>query len=104
MKLLTQDILRQLPKLGEVKNPEDPLVVVKFFYPDFHWTWYGIEFDGRDIFYGLVDGDFLEFGSFSLQELQADRGKLGCPIERDRHFEPVRASALYSQLQASRRE
>lgn len=104
MKLLTKAILHQLPKLGEATNPGDPLVAVKFFYPDFHWTWYGIEFDGQDVFYGLVDGDFLEFGSFSLAELQANRGKLGCSIERDRHFEPVRVSTLYSQLQARRRE
>jgi hypothetical protein len=36
------------------------MVWVKFFYPDFSWTWYGIEFDGKDFFYGYVEGNFPE--------------------------------------------
>lgn len=64
------------------------MVWVKFFYPDFSWTWYGIEFDGKDIFYGYIKGFENELGSFSLSELKANRGKLGCPIERDMFFTP----------------
>ena len=29
----------------------DPLVICKFFTPDSSWTWYGLEFDGQDIFF-----------------------------------------------------
>lgn len=57
-----------------------------------------IEFDGQDIFYGFVDGDFPELGSFSLSELQNCRGKLGLSIERDRYFEPCRLSELRARI------
>lgn len=50
MKLLTNDILARLPKIGETENDPDPMLVCKFFYPDFSWTWYAIEFDGEDLF------------------------------------------------------
>jgi hypothetical protein len=94
MQLLTKNILERIPKLHETESQEDPVVWVKFFYPDFSWTWYGIEFDGEDVFYGLVDGFEKELGYFSLKELQANRGKLGLPIERDRWFDPCRLSEL----------
>ena len=31
---------------------------------------------------------------FTLSELQSNRGKLGCPIERDRYFKPQRLSEV----------
>ena len=83
MKILTQEVLAKLPKLYETENQADPIVQVKFFFPDFHWTWYAIEFDGDDTFFGLVSGDEDELGYFSLSELEANRGALGLPIERD---------------------
>ena len=48
------------------------------------WTWYAIEFDGADLFFGYVVGHVPELGYFSLQELEAARGPLGLPFERDR--------------------
>jgi hypothetical protein len=45
-------------------------------------------FDGEDFFFGLVIGLEIEFGYFSLSELQSVKGPLGLPIERDLHFEP----------------
>ena len=38
------------------------------------------EFDGEDIFFGLVNGFELELGYFSLQELQEALVPLGLPI------------------------
>lgn len=106
MELLPQDLIERLPKLGETAEQADPLVLVKFFYPDFLWTWYGIEFDGEDEFYGMVDGFERELGPFSLAELKSNCGKLGCPIERDMYFQPVRLSELFdgSRLGLRRRE
>lgn len=94
MKILTKEILAQLPKIGERQDDADPMLVCKFFYPDFSWTWYAIEFDGEDLFFGLVDGFERELGYFTLSELEQNRGKLGCPIERDRYFKPIRLSQL----------
>jgi hypothetical protein len=56
MKLLTKELLKQLPPLYSQENEKDPMVICKFFYPDFSWTWYAIEFDGKDIFFGYVAG------------------------------------------------
>ena len=94
MELLTKEVRGKLPPLYSQEEVEDPMVICKFFYPDFSWTWYAIEFDGTDQFYGLVDGFEKELGYFSLTELMSNRGKLGLPIERDRYFTPCRLSEV----------
>lgn len=94
MKLLTKEVIKQLPALYSQENVKDPMIVCKFFYPDFGWTWFAIEFDGKDQFYGLVDGVEMELGYFSLTELLSNRGKLGLPIERDRYFKPCKLSEI----------
>ena len=94
MKILTKEVLDKLPPLYSQEEVEDPMVITKFFYPDFSWTWYAIEFDGKDTFYGLVDGFEEELGYFTLSELLSNRGKLGLPIERDRFFTPRRLSEV----------
>lgn len=98
MQLLTKALLKKLPPLGATDEETDPLVICKFFFADFHWTWFAIEFDGKDTFYGFVDCDFPELGYFSLSELQRARGKLRLPIERDRYFEPCHLAALRAKL------
>ncbi|MCC7162459.1 MAG: DUF2958 domain-containing protein [Anaerolineae bacterium] len=92
MKLLTTELRKQLPTLGTTANQADPTIVCKFFTPDSSWTWYAIEFDGDDTFYGLVDGFEQEFGSFSLAELETLRGPMGLPVERDLYFKSAPVS------------
>ena len=89
-----KEIREKLPPFYSQENIENPYVICKFFYPDFSWTWYAMEFDGVDTFFGLVDGFEQELGYFSLAELQSVRGKLGLPIERDRYFKPCRLSEV----------
>jgi hypothetical protein len=67
---------------------------VKLFTPDGQWTWYGIEFDGKDIFFGYVKGFEAELGYFSLKELEGVRGHLGLPVERDKWFKPTKLSEV----------
>ena len=88
MKLLTQEIRKQLPLIGSQDQEKDPIVYVKFFSPWNHWTWFAYEFDGTDIFFGFVKGDFDEYGTFSLSELESIKGPMGLKIERDIHFSP----------------
>lgn len=92
--LLPKSVRSALPPLGATEEENDPLIRVKFFYPDFSWTWYAIEFDGDDLFFGLVDGFEKELGYFRLSELLTNRGKLGLEIERDLYFSPCRLSTL----------
>ena len=90
-KFLTQALRAKLPPLyaTEATPMAEKLAVVKFFTPDSNWTWYGVEFDGKDTFFGLVDGFEREYGYFSLSELESVRGPLGLRIERDLYFEPT---------------
>jgi len=92
--LLPKAVREALPAIGTTEYDEDPLVRAKFFYPDFSWTWYAIEFDGDDLFFGLVDGFEKELGYFRLSDLMENRGKLGLEIERDRFFTPCPLSEL----------
>ena len=88
MKLLTQEIRKQLPSIGSQDQEKDPTAIVKFFCPWNHWSWYAYEFDQEDIFFGFVKGDFNEFGTFSLSELESVKGPMGLGIERDLYFTP----------------
>ncbi len=74
-KLLTQEIRKKLPRLyGCEDQGFDAKALVKFFTPDSNWTWYASEFDGEDVFYGLVVGHEIELGYFSLSELEKAKG------------------------------
>jgi hypothetical protein len=94
MELLTIKLREQLPPLYSQEQETDPLVICKFFTPDSTWTWYPLEFDGVDVFFGLVIGFEQELGYFLLSELSQARGPLGLPLERDIHFKPTRLSAV----------
>jgi hypothetical protein len=82
----------------------DALAPVKFFSPDSGWIWYASEFDGRDLFFGLVIGFEIEFGSFSLSELEALHGPLGSSVERDSDYTPKSLKALLTQHRQERGE
>ena len=100
MTLLTKQIREALPKLyaNDGKSEPETMVVVKYFTPDSHWTWYATEFDGVDTFFGLVDGMEQELGYFSLQELEAARGPLGLLVERDTSFTPTPLSEVRDNI------
>jgi len=81
--------LKKLPPLySQEEKGLDAVAVVKFFTPDSNWTWYATEFDGEDLFFGLVDGFEKEIGYFRFSELKSVKGALGLPIERDMYFKP----------------
>jgi len=98
--LLDTESTENLPELysGEEQGL-DALAQVKFFTPDAQWTWYASEYNGEDTFFGLVIGLEIEFGYFSLSELQSVKGPLGLPIERDLHFEPQSLRSLRDKHQ-----
>ena len=91
---MTADLRTQLPQLYSQEEVDDPKAIAKFFTPDSNWTWYATEFDGKDTFFGLVDGFEKELGYFSLKELESIRGAFGLPIERDLWFEPTPLSEI----------
>lgn len=89
MKLLTDELRAQIPALYSQENEIDPVVYAKFFLPGTGWTWYVIEGGPQEddyLFFGFVVGLESEFGYFLLSELEAVRGPLGFPVERDLSF------------------
>lgn len=94
MKLLTKEIIESLPKLQETAEEINPMVRCKFFLPGTGWTWYVIEFDGKDLFYGYVVGLERELGYFCLSELESIVGPFMMKVERDLYFRPKPLSEI----------
>ncbi len=89
MEVLPGELRGLLPPLYSTEQQGgNAIAPIKFFTPDANWTWYPTEFDGHDLFFGLVSGFELETGYFTLTELEQVRGGLNLPIERDLYFEP----------------
>ena len=63
MKLLTEELEKQIPPLYAVEKQKDPIVIAKFFTPWSFWTWYVLEYDPKDrLFFGYVAGFEKEMG------------------------------------------
>ena len=99
--LVTQEIRDTLPSLyNSEEHPEqEAIAMVKFFSPYSQWTWYAIEFDGVDTFWGLVDGFEMEYGYFSYSELETVTVFGGVPaVERDCHWSPRPVKEIEAQI------
>lgn len=86
MMLMTKELERRFAAVGsQEEKGKEAIVIAKFFSCRNGWTWYATEYDPVErIFFGLVHGVEIEFGSFSMAEFESVPGPLG--IERDRHF------------------
>jgi hypothetical protein len=93
--LLTKEIKDKLPYLYSTeKEGLDTKAIVKFFTLDSNLIWYATEFDGKDLFFGLVGRLEVELGYFSLSELEGVRRPWGLSIERDYYFKPISIKEL----------
>ena len=74
--------------------------MAKFFDPCGAWTWYLMNQDpyDPDYLWGIVKGNEIEMGSFSLAELSSVKNKFGIGIERDLWFTPKPASEIWARL------
>ena len=99
MKLMTQEVRKQLPPLYSQEEKGGKAVAhLKLFSPVGCFTWYATEFDGEDTFFGLVEGHEKELGYFSLKELESVRGPLGLGIERDLYWTPKSLDEIAPEL------
>jgi hypothetical protein len=108
VKLLTADIRKKLLRNGKLRQqreqedkPEpDFWPVVKLFTPDAGCTWLLTEIDPEepDIAFGSCDLGLghPELGSVSLSELEAVRGQLNLPVERDLYFTATKTLSAYA--------
>lgn len=109
MKLLTTSIREQLLRNGRIQAAlaeegqefADFLPVVKLFTPDANCTWLLTELDPEepDIAFGLCDLGMgcPELGCVRISELESVRGRLGLPVERDRHFAGMHTLSVYAR-------
>ncbi len=78
----------------------DHYPICKLFGPDSRATWLISEMDpdDPDRLFGLCDLGLgcPELGYVSLAELTALRGRLGLPVERDRHFIASKPMSAYA--------
>jgi len=108
MKLFTKQQFAQLIANGESSwrgyssgdNSVKP--VVKLFTPDANCTWLLSEIDpgDHDMAFGLADlgMGFPELGYIYLPEITKLRGRLGLPVERDRHITFDKTLSEYADL------
>jgi len=87
MGLLSEIINKQLPRLDATRDLGlHAPALVKFSRPDINWSWYAVEFDGQDTFFGLIAGLAAELGRFRLSELETTCGY--APLLHDLNFQP----------------
>jgi hypothetical protein len=68
-----EDVAENLPEYGAFAESKVEEITVKYQIGSvmLPWTWYPYEYDKESrCFFGFVDGDFAEIGSFSLDELK----------------------------------
>jgi hypothetical protein len=96
MMLFTKKVRDQL-KANFNSADEDHAPVVKLFNPAGSQTWIFTEFDEeQDLLFGLCDMGMgsPECGYQSYSEMKAYKGSFGLPIERDRHWKPIKGMYL----------
>ena len=95
---MTEALRTALPALyAQDGLGNDATVHGKWFTPDAQWTWYLLEYDGRDELFTLAVSDQCpdgELGYTSLSEVEAARGPFGLPVERDLYFTPTTMGAV----------
>lgn len=117
-KLLTKEIERQLPPLyGTEGTPlAEKMLWVKFFLPGSNYTAYAAEYSPQERqFWGLVKGQEIEWGYFSLDEMEQIvrvpikirdvrsgnivQGSIPMRIERDMGWPPRKAGEVLEILE-----
>ena len=96
---MTKDIKRKAQKQYIEGSDMEQMVVAKYFDPVGSWKWFLMNMDkDEDYCWGIVKGFEVEMGSFTISELESIKLPFGLGIERDLHFEPMKASEVWEQL------
>lgn len=69
--LVDKELERTIPKLYDQENSEVKTIYARFYHPSYNYEWYAMEYSVlQGLFYGLVEGHELEYGYFTLDELE----------------------------------
>lgn len=94
MKLLTKELIDQLPKIKETEEIEDPICYVKLFHPFGSYTVYLLEYNSdQKLGFGLVSGLDVELGYIDINELETMK-VFGIGMERDLYYTPELLSVV----------
>lgn len=77
-----------VPELYGQECRQDKMLYMRLYLVEFSWTWYVCEVEIREddiLFWGFVQGDFGEWGYFTLSELAS----AGLEIVIDPDFVPM---------------
>jgi hypothetical protein len=92
MKLMTEELKKDLPKLYDTEDTkiEDKIVYIRYYEINSGWEWYLMEYNPNEkLCFGIVYGHEEELGYFSLNEMeQIDT------IILDEKFKPIKFSEL----------
>lgn len=91
MKLITDELKARFAEIGNQSELDNPIVVAKFFDPTGSASWYATEYNPEtNICMGYVTGlGFDEWGTFSIDELEALKRPFGLTIERDLYIKEM---------------
>ncbi len=99
MNLMPSTLAAKLPLIDSTENePEDKKLVLAHYFSA-SWDWYATEYDPVDrVFFGLVDGFELEYGYFSLAELESVKPKgFRMGIELDLYWDPKPVAQIHAE-------
>ena len=96
---MTKEIKEQATKQYDKGSDMEQMVVAKYFDAMGDWKWFLMNMDkDEDYCWGIVEGNEVEMGSFSMRELEGIKRPFGLGIERDLHFKPMRAKDVWDRL------
>ena len=94
-RLLPRDIADKLPPLYATEGQGMKAIAqVKFFTPDSNWTWYAVEFDGEETFFGLIIGTNESWAISLLQSSSPLGARWGSPLNAICILRPCRLMTL----------
>jgi len=101
MKLMTKELEARFAKVGSQEHVKDPIVIARFFNPTGIGRWFATEYDPKTRIcfgYASLFGDYNdEWGYFSLDELEAFKGKAGLGVERNLYCDEVPMSTIIKE-------
>ena len=96
---MTKAIQEKAEKQYDEGSDLEQKVVAKYFDPTGSWEWFLMnKHKGDDYCWGIVKGNAVEMGSFSIKELENIKLPFGLTIERDLYFEPMKAKDVWDAL------
>lgn len=94
-KLLTKAMIKNIPMLYTTEHQPmgERMVTAKFFHPLTKFTYYVLEFDGNNTFFGICKRAGVELDYITLADLRNMR-ILGLIAERDLSWEPTKVKDI----------